>query len=225
MTHPDDLDLLRRLLAPPLKATDPVSTRGPECLDDGTLASLADGSLEAGTRERAVSHLASCSHCRAAVASVARLLADPQVRGALPVSTVRPARRIARLAVPLAAAATLLVVFALPRKGEDVAPTHRGTPATAATPMLVSPVGVVADGSVLQWTAVLGADRYRLTVFDADSRILFSEETADTLAVLPDSTFLLPGRPYLWMVEARTGWNRWSASAPVTFSIAPGGGP
>jgi anti-sigma factor RsiW len=223
VTHPDDLDQLRRLLAPTLKAAERVLTRGPECLGDVTLASLADGSLEAAARASAVSHLAVCPHCRAAVASVARLLADPAVRSAVPDSLDQPWRRFARVAVPLAAAAMLLVVFALPRRGEDVAPPHRGTPTTATTPMLVSPVGIVAEGNVLQWTTVPGADRYRLTLFDAQSRIVFSEETADTLVVLPDSTLLEPGRQYLWMVEARTGWDRWSASAPVTFSVAPDG--
>jgi hypothetical protein len=223
VTHPDDLDQLRRLLAPSLKSTGPVGPRGPGCLDDATLASLADGSLEAGARESAVSHLAGCAHCRAAVASVARMLDNPEVRRAVPAPAGQPWRRLARLAVPLAAAAVLLVVFALPRRGDDVAPTHRGSPTTATTPMLLSPIGLVEEGNLLQWTAVPGADRYRIIVFDADSRTVFSEETGDTLAVLPESIGLLPGRTYVWLVEARTGWDRWSPSAPVSFSIAPGG--
>lgn len=225
MTHPDDLDRLRRQLAPSLRAAEAPSTRGPECLDETTLASLADGKLEAGAREVAVSHLAGCPYCRAAVASMARLLADQEVHGAVPRPMGQPWRRIVRLAVPLTAAAILLVVFALPRRGEVVSPPHRGTPATAATPMLVSPVGVVADGSLLRWTAVSGADRYRITVFDSNSKIVFGDETSDTMLALPDSAALEPGRTYLWMVEARTGWNRWSASAPVTFSIGPDGVP
>jgi hypothetical protein len=197
--------------------------RGPECLDEGSLAFLAAGTLEAGAREAAVLHLAGCAHCRAATASVSRLLADPAVHSAVANPVDQPMRRFTRFAVPLAAAAVLLVVFALPRDRGEVAPPHRGTTTTATIPMLVAPVGVVAEGSVLEWTTVLGADRYRITVFDSDSRIVYSEETSDTLAVLPDSTVLQPGQPYLWMVEARTGWDRWSASAPVTFTIAPGG--
>ena len=223
MSQPDDLDLIRRQLAPAFRALAAGAERGPECLDEITLAALADGTLELRMRADALPHLATCAHCRAVVASLTRLLSDPAVRTSAPGPAEQPSRRFARLAVPLAAAAILLVVFALPRRGEDVPPPHRGTPTTATTPMLVAPVGLVADGSMLQWTTVLGADRYRITVFDAESRIVYSEETSDTLAVLPDSTILLPGRPYLWMVEARTGWDRWSASAPVSFSIAPDG--
>ena len=225
MTHPDDLDRLRRQLASSLRAAEGPSTRGPECLDETTLASLADGTLAAEAREGAVTHLASCPHCRAAVGSMARLLADQEVRGAVPRPVGQPWRRIVRLAVPLMAAAILLVVFALPRRGEVVPPPHRGTSLPGATPMLVSPVGVVAEGSLLRWTTVPGADRYRITVFDSNSKIVFGDETSDTMLALPDSAALEPGRTYLWMVEARTGWDRWSASAPVTFSIAPDGIP
>ncbi len=225
MTHPEDLDRLRRLLAPSLRAAEAPSPRGPECLNEVTLASLADGTLAAEAREGAVSHLAGCPHCRAAVASVARLLADEDVRVAVPQPVMHPFRRFARLAVPLTAAAILLVVFALPRRVEVVPPPHRGTSSPAATPMLVSPVGVVAEGSLLRWTAVPGADRYRIIVFDSNSEIVFGGETSDTMLALPDSATLEPGRTYLWMVEARTGWDRWAASAPVTFSIAPDGVP
>jgi len=52
--------------------------------------------------------------------------------------------------------------------------------------------------------------------------VLFETQLADTLAALPDSILLDPGRPYLWKVEARTGWQRWSASGLVEFSIAGG---
>jgi hypothetical protein len=59
-------------------------------------------------------------------------------------------------------------------------------------------------------------------MFDAQSRIVFAGEVDDTLLLLPDSVALAPAQRYVWMVEARTGWNRWIAGAPVTFTIAPG---
>ena len=78
---------------------------------------------------------------------------------------------------------------------------------------------------MLRSADVLGADRYRITVFDHESKIVFAAEVDDTLLLLPESSVLKPGQPYVWIVEARTGWGRWHASAPVAFTIAPGGVP
>src|SRR6267378_2137579 len=99
---------------------------------------------------------------------------------------------------------------------------HRSPPGAQAVPVPRSPVGVVAQAETLWWTSVAGADRYRVTLFDGGGRVLFETQLADTLAVLPDSIVLDHGRPYLWKVDARTGWQRWAASGLVEFSIAGG---
>ena len=44
---------------------------------------------------------------------------------------------------------------------------------------------------------------------------------ADTVATLPDSIALVPGQPYLWSVEARIGWDRWTTSPLTAFSVVP----
>jgi hypothetical protein len=72
----------------------------------------------------------------------------------------------------------------------------------------------------LRWSAAAGADRYRVTLFDADGRVLYETEVGETVAPLPDSVAPGPGRPYLWKVEARTGFDRWSASDLVEFTVA-----
>jgi len=84
----------------------------PACLDEGTIARLADGTLDAGARAAALPHLAACAACRTSVASVARALADPDV--AREVAAVRGVlrRRVYRILVPLAAAAALAVILA-----------------------------------------------------------------------------------------------------------------
>ena len=69
---------------------------------------------------------------------------------------------------------------------------------------------------------ILNPSGYRVVLFDAGGRVLYEAQVADTSAPLPDSVTLVPGRPYLWKVEARTGVARWSASDLVRFSIAPG---
>jgi len=82
----------------------------------------------------------------------------------------------------------------------------------------------VANADTLRWLGVPGADRYRVTVFDAPGQVRYETQLAGTVALLPDTVVLVAGRPYLWKVEARTGWDRWSASELVEFSLAPRGG-
>jgi len=194
----------------------------PACLDEGTIARLADGTLDAGARAAALPHLAACAACRTSVASVARALADPDV--AREVAAVRGVlrRRVYRILVPLAAAAALAVILARPLPDVDQT-LHRAPTITAgAAPAAVAPVGRVAGASALRWAAVEGADRYRVTLFDADGRVLYETELAGTTAAIPDSVSLVSGQRYLWKVEARTGFDRWSASELIEFSIARG---
>ena len=49
-----------------------------------------------------------------------------------------------------------------------------------------------------------------------------SAQLADTVAALPDSIALVAGRTYVWLVEARIGFDRWSTSGLVEFSIGGG---
>jgi hypothetical protein len=80
----------------------------------------------------------------------------------------------------------------------------------------------VADVPLLRWAAVPSADRYRVTLFDAQARVLYETEVSGTSAVLPDSVPLVPETRYLWKVEARTGFDRWSSSDLIEFSISRG---
>jgi len=187
-------------------------------VDDETIAALAAGTLDAGLRASVLPHIASCAYCRAAVASVARALAAPTVAREI-VAAEGARRRFFRIALPLAAAAVLLLLTWPP---VDIrGPGHRAPPpATATTPVPLDPIGSVAVADVLRWSAVTGADRYRVTLFDAAGRVVYEARLPDTLAALPDSVVLAPGRTYLWKVEARTGFDRWAASELVEFSVA-----
>jgi hypothetical protein len=77
----------------------------------------------------------------------------------------------------------------------------------------------VAEARVLRWSAVPGADRYRVNLFDSRGLSLYEAEFTDTVAALPDSIALIAGRAYLWSVDARIGWDRWSSSPLTTFSV------
>jgi hypothetical protein len=150
------------------------------------------------------------------VASVARALSEPALAGAI-AATERGPRRWYRLAVPLAAAAVLLVLLRSP--ASENGGGHRGGDGALA-PVPISPVGTVAAAHALVWAKVAGADGYRVTLFDAGGRVAYEARATDTSTALPDSVVLVAGRPYLWRVEARTGFDRWTPSALVEFSIA-----
>ena len=118
------------------------------------------------------------------------------------------------------AAAAIVAVVALPGGSVDDPSTHRAPTITAAaSPVLIGPVGIVANARALRWTGVAGADHYRVTVFDATGGVVYETETSDTTVELPGSVSLERGGSYFWKVEARTGWNRWSASDLVEFSV------
>lgn len=221
MTDPDQLHLLRHALEAHVRAGGAGSPT-PECLDDDTVAALAEGTLDAGARAAAVAHLATCSRCRSAVASVVRVLADRSV--AREVQAVEGGGRRRLYPIALSAAAAVLLVLAWPQPVDDGGTGHRAPTITAAAiPVGISPVGSVADADFLRWTTVTGADRYRVTLFEARGRVLYETYLVDTVVALPDSIVLEPGRPYLWKVEARTGFDRWSASRLVEFQVAGGG--
>jgi len=193
---------------------------GPDCFDEETIAAVVDGALDPGQRGAAIEHLAACARCRSAVASVSRLLADEAVVAAAEGHAPRAGRRWG-VPLGLAAAAALVLVLAWPQRVANDRTTHRDpTLSGGSAPTLVAPVGAVAAADVLQWRAVAGASRYRLTLFDAQGGVLYETQLADTAALLPDSVVVVPGSTYLWKVEARTGWDRWTASELVEFRVA-----
>jgi len=217
MSDFDRLDRLRGLFH-----TRETPIAKPECLDEHTVAALAEGSLDPGARGRALAHVATCALCRRAVASVAEALAAVPITHEIEIVEGRRRRGgpILRIAVPLAAAATVLLLLWSP--AADRFPGHRGPPPPppATTPTPRSPVGAVAAVNDLRWSPVTGADRYRVTVFDATGGVVFATEASDTVVAFPDSITLVPGASYLWKVDARTGFDRWAASELTEFRVA-----
>jgi len=215
-----DFDRLDHLRAYYHTGETPMAT--PECLDEHTLAALVDGALDSDARSRALAHVTTCALCRRAVASVAEALADGPITREIEIVEGRRhrGRPLVRIGVPLAAAATVLLLLWSPR--DDRPSGHRGPPppppATAPTPR--SPVGAVANVHDLRWSHVAGADRYRVTVFDATGGVVFAAEASDTVVAFPDSIALVPGASYLWKIDARTGFDRWAASELTEFRVA-----
>jgi len=214
MMPDESFEELRRVLDTRVRS----ETVTPDCLPDEIIAALADGSLSAERRSGVLAHVATCARCRSAVRSVARALADPGVAREL--AAVSGGRRWLRIAVPLAAAAVLVLLVSSP--WNDRSGGHRGPPPPppATTPIPRSPVGSVAAVTDLRWSPVAGADRYRVTVFDATGGVVYASESADTVLAFPDSITLVPGASYLWKVDARTGFDRWATSELAEFRVA-----
>lgn len=225
MTGPESSDRLRVLLVAGAPRGPDAPT--PACLDDDVIAALADGSLDPPRRAAALTHVAQCPRCRNGLTSVARTLDAREVAAAVAAvegSAWARLPRVVRVAVPLAAAGVVLLL-AWPSPPPSHGPQHRAPTITAApAPVPLSPMGASATARRFVWTAVSGADRYRVTVYAREGTVLYEAEVPDTTVLLPDSVGVTPGLLYLWKVEARTGIGRWTPSALVELSV-PGGTP
>src|SRR5438067_11133803 len=211
---PDEMPvLLRAAAAQPGPA-------GPDCLDEETIAAVVDGTVEADVRNAATRHLASCARCRGVIASVVRGLADPSVAREIAAIDGSARRRVVRLVLPTVAAAAIVILLVGPRGTDDDRARHRApTLTSAAAPLPLAPVAAVTEAPVLRWSAVPGADRYHVTLFDAGGQLLYDAQLVDTVATLPDSVTLIAGKSYVWSVDARIGWDRWASSRLTEFSV------
>lgn len=215
-----DTDRLNRLRGSFHTGEIPIAT--PNCLDAGTIAALTEGTLPDDARPRALQHLAGCPYCRRSIASVAGAIADGPVTHEIDIVEARANRwrRRLRVAAPLAAAAVVLVLLWSPPNESGV--PHRGgpRPGKGVGPTPISPRGTIETASRFLWSGVPGSDRYRVTLFGAQGNVLYEAEVVDTVVALPDSVRFIAGQPYLWKVEARSGWDRWVTSDLVDFVIA-----
>ncbi|MEO5508997.1 MAG: CHAT domain-containing protein [Longimicrobiales bacterium] len=198
-----------------------------QCMDDERIASFIDGNLHADERAASILHLATCRECRRTLTGVMSVKSSPQVQPAIGrlggiSRTMWQPRWVA--VAGLAAAASIALLIAVPRAARqsspDVLDSHRGPTITATdAPSPYFPLGDSESIDEFAWSVVDGADRYRVTVFDAEARLVFETETSDTIVALPDSVTLLPGASYLWEVEARSGIDRWTPSELVEFRL------
>jgi hypothetical protein len=219
--HPDvtaipATELLRLALSDPAL----VGTTA-DCLDQVEIARIAE---VGGTDKASIAHLAGCRACREQLASLVVLLGDPGIATEVSRVPATERRRGRPLLISLGvAAAAAVIVFVGSPRGPPAGPdTQRDQVLTATlAPALLAPVGEVSDASVLAWSRVDGAGSYRATLLDASGTVLFEIQQDDTTAVIPDSVRLVPRQTYSWKVDARTGWDRWSASEMARFTITP----
>ena len=176
--------------------------------DDDALVAYLAHELSGEALGRVEEHLARCSQCRQVVLDAREVLRRPR-RGRWLVLS------------PVAAAAALILFFVSGPSEPDMPPgqpVHRESPTELrVAPVPLSPVGSTGPLGSFVWNHVLGADRYRVILYNAEGTVLWRGVTSDSLISPPDSLSLRPGQTYLWRVEARTGWDVWEASDVVEF--------
>jgi hypothetical protein len=217
-----EVERLRSTIERLRRQATPESTPAPDCLDDAAVAALAGGEHLGEDRERRLNHASTCAYCRHRVATVARALSDPGVAAeiaATKFASRRPRLSVAFALASAAVAAAAVLFLVLPPVDGGSRGSHRAPTAVESTPPLIAPLGRVIDARLLRWGSMAGADRYRVTLFDTSGHVLYEAETTDTVISLPDTILLTSGRRYLWETEARTGWDRWSASKLAAFTI------
>jgi len=176
------------------------------------IAAYLDGGLTPEEREGLEEHLVVCSECRQDLAEASDL-------------TGRKRPHWLVLAVPLAAAAALILFFmGVPMRTplEDTA-RLRG-PAAGTALAIVSPLDGSAshpDSLVFRWRAAGAEAHYIFTLTDAQGDVVFTDDLADTTLVLPESVDLEPGRPYFWWVDALLDGARSTSTGVQEFGLEP----
>jgi anti-sigma factor RsiW len=183
-------------------------------LDPEQIAAYLDRTLSAAAYGKVEAHLVECRECRVEVLEVERLA------GSVP----GPRRWVAVPLLAAAAAAVVLVVMLPGRPAPE--PVHREpTVQSSLAPATVAPEGSVSRLEELTWTGVVGADRYRVALFDTAGRVLWEATVSDTTALVPAtvSASLDAASSYFWSVRARVAWDRWTESGLTEFQVAEPG--
>lgn len=184
------------------------------------VSAYLDRTLSDGDRERVEAHLADCNECRQEVVDLYRLMRSHRPR--------RPVRWV----IAAGLAATLAITLALPRvpaggplgnpteQIERGGPTEESSRLSAWAPAGPSPVG--RDSLIISWGPAQGSGvQYRMTLSDADGRVLWTSSTSDTMLIPPSSLTLPGGRTYYWYTDALLPDGRSLTTGVQEFRMAP----
>jgi anti-sigma factor RsiW len=169
-------------------------------------------------RDRVMAHVAACGACAARYAAAVRTraLADGEAhaedihafteagrRIVPPSPRVVPFRqRVAWIAIPLAAAAGIVIAVAVSRRDvvprSDTAPVLRG-----GTLHTIAPSGETTTDARFEWASGASAARYKITV-GAPAGPIYTFIARSSPAAMPDQlrSLLVPGTQYWWTVTA-----------------------
>ena len=127
------------------------------------------------------------------------------------------------LPLGLAAAAALVVLLVQPPANPVQGSPRREVAVTATpAPIAIAPRDAGDPTTVLVWSSVPRATRYRVLVAGEGGDAVLRAETDDTTLAIPDTLSLRAGASYVWKVEAEIGFGRWVASDMVQFTAGRG---
>jgi len=181
----------------------PTEINGLAHLSDAELAGYLDHDLSDAERRRVETHIDECAACRREIVALLPITHP----GESP--DTRIVHRPRRWWIP-AAAAAVIAAMAVPRltrnaPGPDVPQRARPVPEAGSRSRLaiVAPAddATVAGPLVFTWRST-NADTYRIVLLTDDGAPVWTKDTGDTIATLPDSVTLEADRAYFWQVEA-----------------------
>jgi hypothetical protein len=154
-------------------------------------------------RLEALDHVMGCGACR----SEFELLRSIEQAGAGTTERVGPAvlRTLPRFAVPLALAASLVLVVTVGQRLRSPGSTdvERGT--MDGVTLLGPPPEIAAETPpTFAWKPVPGAQSYELEVLDEKGALVWGAKTSATSVTLSDPRLLPPGNSYRWWVRTTT---------------------
>lgn len=162
------------------------------------IAAYIDRALDDITRRQFEDHLAECTECRAELVGAHRAL-----RG-------RPLHRRPMVMGPVIAAAAIVLFMVMPRgpTSSSAPPVLRAGSDTLNGIQRVQAVrpaagaSIRADDRTFIWQTIAEGANYRMSLTQLDGAPMWSLETMDTSAVVPNSVDLEAGETYLWLVDA-----------------------
>ena len=181
----------------------PTESNGLVHLSDAELAGYLDHDLSADERRRVETHIDECAACRREIVALLPITHPGEPRGSTIVYRPR------RWWIP-AAAAAVVAALALPRLTRDApgpdAP-QRARPVMEAGGRSGLAIVAPADDATVEGRVVFtwrskNADAYRIAVLTEKGDPVWTSDTGDTTAALPDSVLLEPGHAYFWRVDA-----------------------
>ncbi len=202
--------------------------------DDILTAAYLDGGLAPPDRDRFEAHLAQCERCRDGVTLLRSVEGEAP---AVPAELVRRARAAAgartglgRRGWLLGMAASLALIAAITAGVLRLGPGRRetGSPVRgdAAVFTGLSPAGggaIPSSGLLFQWSAVDGADRYELSLFDATGRRIGQVSAGREATSAPWPLDAPPPAPgsYVWKIRAMALDRILAESDPISFEVGP----
>lgn len=206
-----------------------VRSRSSRHPDERVTAAYLDGTLDPDAMERIERHLAQCPECRAGMValksvSMGETVPPEWVALAKDLKGSRaglPSRRVATVA---AAAALVLCALALGlqigRRSQPPADRYRAAPSDGFEALAPAPCAIVEGASVVfRWSPHPDADRYVLTVLDADGAAVATLEARPPESSATWSPSPAPRSPttLLWKVRALRGNRTVAETRPVAF--------